>query len=81
MGSAGYRIPGNVLGGTMDRVKSKKLSGVQSKEQLQQELKSKEAMINIMKVWNWNLNEVAYTHSLPPSVGGYWAIGHINKDT
>ncbi|KAI6660328.1 hypothetical protein LOD99_13916 [Oopsacas minuta] len=39
--------PGSAL--TLNRTKSK-LSGIQSKEQLQQELKSKEAMINIMKL-------------------------------
>ena len=45
-----FHRPGSVIGGTLDRPRNKKLSGVQSKEQLQQELKSKEALINIMKV-------------------------------
>ena len=50
IGAAVYYRPGTIKGGTMDRHKYKKLSGNQSKEQLQQELKSKEAMINVMKV-------------------------------
>lgn len=45
-----YRTSSLLKGGTLDRPRHKKVSGMQTKEQLQQELKSKEAMINIMKV-------------------------------